>query len=182
MQNRVPSPGQEGRVLITPENGGSAFYATIEMADNPTQLGTPWSVAAVLQNSTAALFGLGSSAVPDDVFQYLAGAYVAVEGSYVGNGEYDSPNPTQITFTAPPKIVFITSAAERNVDNSCAIIFPVSGGTVNTLVGTGFGTSGVGVAQLTASLTGNTLSYYNASSAKSQLNATGITYYYRALL
>lgn len=73
MQNRVPSPGQEGRVLITPENGGSAFYATIEMADNPTQPGTPWSVATVLQNATAALFGLGSSSVPDDVFASLGG-------------------------------------------------------------------------------------------------------------
>lgn len=68
MQDRVPTPGQEGRVLITPENGGPAFYATVEMADNPTQPGTPWNKESVLQDSTAAALGLPATAVPDDAF------------------------------------------------------------------------------------------------------------------
>lgn len=71
MKNRVPSPGQAGRVLVTPEDGGSPFYATIAMADNPTENGTPWSMESVLQDATAALFGLGADAVPDDLFAYL---------------------------------------------------------------------------------------------------------------
>ena len=70
MQDRVPTPGQEGRVLITPENG-SPYYAKIEMADNPTQVGTPLNMATLLKNSTAALFRLPSDAVPDDVLAYL---------------------------------------------------------------------------------------------------------------
>ena len=42
VENRVPNPGQEGRVLITPESG-SPFYATLAMADGATQPGTPWN-------------------------------------------------------------------------------------------------------------------------------------------
>lgn len=71
MQDRIPTPGMEGRVLVTPEGGGAPFYATITMADNPTQEGTPWATVTVLQNSTAALYGLGGNAVPDDVFQAI---------------------------------------------------------------------------------------------------------------
>lgn len=71
MQDRIPTPGMEGRVLVTPEGGGTPFYATITMADNPTQEGTPWATVTVLQNSTAALYGLGGDAVPDDVFSML---------------------------------------------------------------------------------------------------------------
>ena len=57
MQDRVPNPGQEGRVLITPENGSAPFYATVEMADNPTQAGTPLNKATLLRDATAALYG-----------------------------------------------------------------------------------------------------------------------------
>lgn len=72
MEDRVPTPGQEGRVLITPENGSAPFYATVAMADNPTQAGTPYNKEAVLQDDTAALFNLDNTAAPDDVFQALA--------------------------------------------------------------------------------------------------------------
>lgn len=71
MQDRIPTPGQEGRVLITPENGSAPFYAKVEMADNPTQDGTPYNKQAVLQDSTAALFGLDNTAVPNDIFQWI---------------------------------------------------------------------------------------------------------------
>ena len=33
LEDRVP--GKPGRVLVTPENGGEAFYATLELADEP---------------------------------------------------------------------------------------------------------------------------------------------------
>ena len=59
MQDRVPTPGQEGRVLISPENG-SAYYAKIEMADNPTQDGTPLNKSTLLNDSTATAVGLTS--------------------------------------------------------------------------------------------------------------------------
>lgn len=41
--DRVPS--KLGRVKITPENGGSAYYAVVERADEPAVTGTPLSAA-----------------------------------------------------------------------------------------------------------------------------------------
>lgn len=69
MKDRVP--GSPGRVLITPEGGGAAFYATMARADNPIQEGDPLNKATLLTDETAALFGLSPSAVPNDVFGWL---------------------------------------------------------------------------------------------------------------
>lgn len=69
MTDRQPASGQAGRVLITPESSGQMpFYAKIEMADNPIDPGTPINKATLLQDMTASQYGLGSDAVPDDVF------------------------------------------------------------------------------------------------------------------
>ena len=68
MKDRIPV--NPGRVLVTPENG-SAFYATMTRADNPTQEGDPLNKNTLLKDETAALFGLGADAVPNDVFSFL---------------------------------------------------------------------------------------------------------------
>lgn len=65
MKDRVP--GSPGRVLITPEGGGAAFYATMARADNPIQEGDPLNKATLLTDETAALFGLGANSLPTDV-------------------------------------------------------------------------------------------------------------------
>lgn len=70
MYDRIPTPGQEGRMLISPE-GGTPYYATVAMADNPTQEGTFINKATLLKDATAALFGLGTNAVPDDVHNWV---------------------------------------------------------------------------------------------------------------
>lgn len=73
MENRIPTPGQEGRVLITPENG-SPYYAKIEMADNPTQQGTPLTKETLLQDSTEIeIFGNASNRTVDDAFVGIMG-------------------------------------------------------------------------------------------------------------
>lgn len=97
MHDRQPTPGQEGRMLIIPENGSAPFYAKVEMADNPLHEGTPLSKETLLQDATAALFGLTNTAVPDDVLAWLGkynqhwwqrrtnienGGYVAKEQTY----------------------------------------------------------------------------------------------------
>lgn len=69
MQDRVPV--NPGRVLVTPENGGAAYYATLTRADNPTQEGTPLNKANLLTDATAALFGLDANAVPNDVLRWV---------------------------------------------------------------------------------------------------------------
>lgn len=69
MKDRIPA--NPGRVLITPENGAEAFYATMTRADDPTEEGTKLNKANLLKDATAALFGLGSNAVPDEVLAFL---------------------------------------------------------------------------------------------------------------
>ncbi len=71
MYDRVPASGQEGRVKITPEGGGAAYYATLEMADNPSVAGTPLNKLTLLTDAVAALYGLDAAAVPNDVFNRI---------------------------------------------------------------------------------------------------------------
>lgn len=70
MENRQPTPGKEGRVKLTRDNGES-FFARIEMADDPLNEGTSLSKETLLQDVTASLFGLDNQAVPNDVFSWL---------------------------------------------------------------------------------------------------------------
>ena len=119
MQDRVPV--NPGRVLITPENGGAAYYATMTRADNPTQEGTPLNKNTLLKDTTAALFGLGTSAVPDDVFSKIktlinsaninanTKARIAT-GSYTGTNTYGASNPCSLTFDFVPKLVMLVSS------------------------------------------------------------------------
>lgn len=68
MQDRVPL--YPGRVKMTPVAGQANTY-DMTRADDPTQAGTPLNKATFLKDATAALYGLGASAVPDDVFAEL---------------------------------------------------------------------------------------------------------------
>lgn len=72
MYDRIPSPGKEGRVLITPEDGSAPFYATIAMADGPLQEGTPLDKRSLLPDYVATEYGLGKDAVPADPLFLLA--------------------------------------------------------------------------------------------------------------
>ena len=68
MQDRVPL--HPGRVKLTPVAGQENTY-DMTRADEPTQEGTPLNKATLLKDATAALYGLGADAVPDDVFAAL---------------------------------------------------------------------------------------------------------------
>lgn len=70
MKDRTPQ--SPGRVLITPEGGGAPFYATLQLADDPVDEGTPLNKANLLPDTTAALMGLGTAATPADMFLALA--------------------------------------------------------------------------------------------------------------
>lgn len=48
MNDRIPAEGKAGRVLITPENGSTPFYATVTMADEPLQEGTPLNTGDIV--------------------------------------------------------------------------------------------------------------------------------------
>lgn len=68
MQDRVPL--YPGRVTLTPVSGQANTFDLLR-ADQPTQEGTPINKASLLKDATAALFGLGTGAVPDDVLAEL---------------------------------------------------------------------------------------------------------------
>lgn len=68
MQNREPT--YPGRVTMTPVAGLANTY-DMERADQPLQPGTPLNKATLLKDATAALFGLDSTAVPDDILAAL---------------------------------------------------------------------------------------------------------------
>lgn len=59
-----------GRVKMTPVAGQANTFDMVR-ADDPTQEGTPLNKATFLKDATAALYGLGTGAVPDDVFAEL---------------------------------------------------------------------------------------------------------------
>lgn len=84
MTDRQPTPGKEGRVLITPEDGSPAFFATIEMADEPLNEGTPLNKASLLKDSTAAGLGLTNEAVPDDALAKLLSLVNSAQSSADG--------------------------------------------------------------------------------------------------
>ena len=74
MQDRVPL--YPGRVKMTPVAGQANTYDMVR-ADDPTQAGTPLNKATLLKDTTAALFGLGTDAVPDDVLNKLSKGVLA---------------------------------------------------------------------------------------------------------
>lgn len=100
-----------GRVLITPEDGSAAFYATVTRADNPTQAGDPLSKITFLKDATAALYGLGADAVPDDVFsaikQLLDSKSRIAIGSYIGTGVSGDSDPNWLNFDFEPSVLII---------------------------------------------------------------------------
>lgn len=71
MNDRQPTPGMEGRVLVTPEDGSAPFYAKIEMADQPVAAGTPLNTVTFWPAAVAALFGLPGTSLPADGFEFL---------------------------------------------------------------------------------------------------------------
>lgn len=89
MRNRCPTPGYEGRILITPENQEIApFFARVTMADNPIDEGTPMTAETFLKTVTARMLGLDpQEAVPDDALQMLVALSASGGGGDAGELE-----------------------------------------------------------------------------------------------
>lgn len=193
MKDRVPV--NPGRVLITPENGAAAFYATMTRADNPTQEGDPLNKNTLLKDATAALFGLGTDAVPDDVLALLktlvdnaqnsADSKAKIEtGSYTGNGQYQTANPNTLTFSFVPKIIFVQGESNSNNRNAgFAVLIPENpNGSMHDLASAGI---------LVVSIENTTVSWHATTTIGSngttgdrgpgtRLNISGRKYYYVA--
>ena len=120
MTDRQPSPGKEGRVKITPENGSAPYYAKIEMADDAMEPGTAYSRGTVIPASVESALGLSGDPTPADAFlklralisdnTTLANSKARVlTGTYVGDGTYGEENPTEIAVESEPFFAFIAN-------------------------------------------------------------------------
>ena len=152
MKDRVPL--HPGRVQLTPVPGQENTYDMIR-ADEPTQEGTPLSKATFLKDATAALFGLGADAVPDDVFaevytKIAAGAKIAT-GSYVGTGTYGASNPCSLTFDFIPKVIWISEYWSSGTSSHLKVLY------VNGFIKYSYDTSAYG----DISINGQTISWYS---------------------
>jgi len=83
MRDRQPT--RPRRVLITPENGNSPFYGTIDMADEPYEgfEGTEWNKLNVLPDTVAETIGLDpeSNPTPADAFALLANVITLISNT-----------------------------------------------------------------------------------------------------
>ena len=182
MKDRQPT--RPGRVKITPENG-AAYYAVMEMADEPTEVGTPPTKANLLKDSTAALLGGNADMVPDDALVALKnlidnlspeslGAAQVEAGTYVG-ANADSKT---IALAGRPQILFVAQASYSPLlQSSYGItafrhITQFSHSEANNYTYFDFGENSV---TITGKGTSTSQNYQNA------MNTSGKTYYYYAI-
>lgn len=181
MQDRVPV--NPGRVLVTPENGGAAYYATLTRADNPTQEGTPLNKANLLADATAALFGLDANAVPNGVLvaawnlidknaKDIANGVKIAMGSYTGTGETGEDNAITLTFGFEPKMVVVQNASGYSLD-----FLPMIKGVSKTGDNTDSGSSDAAVIVTWGANSVSWYSYYK----ENMKNNAGDTYLYIAI-
>ena len=189
MKDRVPTPGQEGRVKITPESGGVAYYAKLEMADNPTQVGDEPIKANLLPDDVATALGLTGNPQVKDALAALKtladGKAKIVTGSYTGTGTYGASNPNVLNLNGAPQIVLIYAPKAGSYGKFGIFL-------VNSSTYIGFAENSSYFQVNTAyaafawhspcSVSGNTLSWYNAHDAVSQFNENGSLYFYAAVI
>lgn len=85
-----------GRVKLTPVAGEQNTYDMLR-ADSPTQEGTPLNKNTILKDTTAALYGLGTDAVPDEVLGVLGkSALTQISGKYTETTIGEIPTGSKI--------------------------------------------------------------------------------------
>ena len=182
MQDRVSL--YPGRVKLVPVAGQENTYDMVR-ADSPTQEGTPLNKDSLLKDATAALFGLGADAVPNDVLAMLKtlvsnaqisadGKAIVVYGSYNGTGAYGSGSPNTLTFDSKPLLLAILPNASE-------------GGSVQSFMAVRSSQIVYTFAEYFQSMCTVTwgeksVSWYNRSATDYQFNKSNTTYHYVALL
>lgn len=133
MQDRVPL--YPGRVMLTPVPGQENIFDMVR-ADSPTQEGTPLNKANLLKDATAAMFGLGDTAVPDEVLSFL-GKYAQhwwqrtnqTPVSYYAEVRTKTTSEIDIFFSTARKISYST---EISIDQSTGTVSLVNAQEITT--------------------------------------------------
>lgn len=192
MKDRVPTPGQEGRVKITPESGGVAYYAKLEMADNPTQAGDEPIKANLLPDDVATALGLtGNPQVKDALSKLKTLADIGISraqivtGSYTGTGTYGVDNPNSLAIPEGAKIFMFLTPWSHPAAYPSQWRFQPNSINAQVLCGTPINLASIpsdyvyimdGATKIKKS--GNSLYWYNTSDAANQCNSTEVDYHY----
>lgn len=106
----------------------------------------------------------------------IAAGPKVITGSYTGTGTYGSAaDGTTLSFQSAPKILFVASTGYEG--QSVTIVWGTGYPLVNDA-----NSSNSPVSRLYAKYNGASITWYSPSSAEKQLNKTGYTYRYVAIL
>ena len=178
---------------ITMKQFNGTDYDTLYPKTKVEQVEGAYTKQQILTSATAALYGLGANAVPDEVLatarslistaQSTADSKCKiVSGSYTGTGTYGSNNKNSLTFDGKPKLLIVSSTVTsayggRHTYPQLIFVYGESGDIASLI------TSGSEVfSSATVSGSGNTVSWYSADAAAQQLNVSGTKYYYIAII
>lgn len=179
---KIPTPDVSKQ--IGDHNSDTEAHSEIRQAVSNAQT-TADNAATAANNANAstatkALFGLGASAVNDDVFAWL-GNYAATApkiatGSYVGTGAYKVENPCVLTLGFKAKAVFIVmEGADINSGFDAENFMSYIDGQTYDKVSSG------NTDRRNYAVDETTFSWYSTYSNKSQLNVADKNYYYFAI-
>ena len=174
---------------ITMKRFNGAGYDTLYPKTIVEQVIGAYTKQQILTSATAALYGLGAGAVPDDVLATARSLISTAQdtadskckiipGSYVGTGTYGRDNKNSLTFDSPPKMLIIAFPGRASANNVryYDLLLYISG--FNGLAPSSFTNKSDGFYMVTISGSGNTVSWYSTESAEHQLNKSGVTYNY----
>lgn len=179
MKDRVPT--HPGRVKLTPVSG---YIYDMQMADEPSEYGTPLNKATLLTDATANAIDDRYDTLPttpNEALALLANGAARMEiQTYIGNGTYGQGHENSITFDHVPKFVFIIRDAYISSINAFILNWAkmsTNGGVFVRIGDTGTYTSN----NYTLSSNRKTLTWYaNASSSpvgeQMQMNESGNVY------
>ena len=162
-------------------------YDTLYPKTKVEQVEGAYTKQQILTSATAALYGLGASAVPDDVLATARSLISTAQdtadskckiipGSYVGTGTYGKDNENSLTFDSPPKMLIIASPMRISSFNTYDLLLYISG--FHGLAPSTFTNRTEGFYRVAISGSDNTVSWYSTESAEYQLNKSGVTYNY----
>ena len=114
-----------------------------------------------------------SASMALQTFQQLTNAVKITTGSYVGDGTYGADAPVSLTFDFIPKFIIVAETNRGNGDfiiwiTGCKAMLRKMDAEYSAYV-------------LPATLTNQTLTFYNVSDAVKQFNESDVIYYYFAL-
>lgn len=193
MQDREPQVGREGRVRIT-QDDGTVIEGVLEMADNATIQGTPYNKATQLSDAVAQALKLTpvEEATVNDALGLLPGvisnlnetqlSMLTIErGEYTGNGQYGSAHPNSITCSFVPDLVYIFTEDSTLSHNTFASICPKLECGIQFVSFIPNRTGTTSASYLESTMSGNTLSWYNADQADLQMNYRNFVYKWYAI-